>query len=142
MTGAIQLQPVQATTPPPTVSYDLFSKDSDACCAKLESESVDVFEDDESTTEVTVSWSNGTVMPCPQVLTYYGLSVFCHGALLTAFLSRRRSNTRIVNLYRCHISLAATRRNWKCQAENNVSGPPFLSRICVLQSSETKKKKS
>lgn len=62
MTAAIQLQQVQVT-PTPAASYDVFSKDSHAFCAKLDSESVKVFEDDESMTEVTVSWSNG--MPCP-----------------------------------------------------------------------------
>lgn len=61
MAAAIQLQQFQAT-PSPASSYDLFSKGGHACCAKLENDSVEVFEEDESTSEVTVSWSNG--LPC------------------------------------------------------------------------------
>jgi hypothetical protein len=55
MTTAVQLWEMQAT-PNSVPSYDLFSRDGHACCAKLDDESVEVFE---SMTEVTVSWSNG-----------------------------------------------------------------------------------
>lgn len=58
MTTAVQLREMQAT-PTPAASYDLFSRDGHACCAKLDDESVEVFEEDESMTEITVSWSNG-----------------------------------------------------------------------------------
>lgn len=58
MTTAVQLWEIQAT-PTPAASYDLFSRDGHACCAKLDDESVEVFEEDESMTEVTVFWSNG-----------------------------------------------------------------------------------
>ncbi len=76
MTAAtIQLQPVQAApTPAAAASYDVFSKNSHACCAKLDSESVEVFDDDDSQTEVTVSWSNGTYAsaPCPDLRPCHG----------------------------------------------------------------------
>jgi hypothetical protein len=60
MTTAVQLRKLQAT-PTPAASYDLFSRDGHACCAKLDDESVKVFdeEEDEPMTKVTVSWSNG-----------------------------------------------------------------------------------
>jgi hypothetical protein len=59
MTAAIQLQQWQAT-PTPAASYDLFSKDGHACYARLDDDkSVQVFEKDESKTEITISWSNG-----------------------------------------------------------------------------------
>jgi hypothetical protein len=60
MTTAVQLRKLQAT-PTPATSYDLFSRDGHACCAKLDDESVKVFdeEEDEPMTKVTVSWSNG-----------------------------------------------------------------------------------
>jgi hypothetical protein len=70
MAAVIQLRQLQAS-PAATASYDLFSKDGHTCCAKLENNSVEVFEEDESTTEVTVSWSNrvpspATIMSCTE----------------------------------------------------------------------------
>ena len=72
--AAIQLQQVHATPRPAAASYDVFSRDSQACCAKLDAESVEVFEDDDSQTEVTVSWSNGTYAfaPCPDLRPFHG----------------------------------------------------------------------
>jgi hypothetical protein len=58
MTAAVQLREIQPT-PTPAASYDLFSRDGHACCAKLDDGPVGVFEEDESMTEVSVSWSNG-----------------------------------------------------------------------------------
>jgi hypothetical protein len=58
MTPAVQLREMQPMATP-AASYDLFSRDGHACCAKLDEESVGVFDEDESMTEVTVSWSNG-----------------------------------------------------------------------------------
>jgi len=58
MTTAVQLREMQAT-PTSAASHDLFSRDGHACCAKLDDESVEVFEEGESMTEVTVSRSNG-----------------------------------------------------------------------------------
>lgn len=50
----------QATSTSAAATYDIFSKTGHACCIKLENEAVgDVFEQDESKTEVMVSWSNG-----------------------------------------------------------------------------------
>jgi hypothetical protein len=72
MAAVIQLRQLQAS-PAAAASYDLFAKDGHACCAKLENNSVEVFEEDESTTQVTVSWSNrvpspATIMSCTDVL--------------------------------------------------------------------------
>jgi len=62
MTAAtIPLQPLQPSSHMSSVqSYDIFSKYGDACCAKLDEDAmVDVFQQDESQTKITVSWSNG-----------------------------------------------------------------------------------